>query len=652
MRLSTVIAGRLRGWLQPVWHSRRRDLRRELKEQSTEDYWRRRERSRSRRFWLVARRYRLESLLAGSRDSIGIVRGAIPSLLRALAYGGLLLVAVLALEMGLADYVAPKLIPSGDSLPPLGTFPTLAVQVSASLLGFYLASVGIVLGMSYRDVSAGVRALVLGNARTRLYLASIGTAIGGGLTLVLLQSFGIPYGYGTVGVYALLVAFSGWAFTQLAFGAFNLLDPIVLGREPLRVLYRAIERLESKGLLGDQAVLQATAREADRALRILAELIDATSNRGQADQDALVGMVNGLLLQVRFYAHRKHLLEPTSAWFLPEPVYPKWVEADYSETSIALQTSTPLQPKTAPATDWLERRSAELASAALKACVDKDNREAALRITREVASTTRILATNGRLDDSIAFSGIVRDRCWAIQPENAAALAVAAEPPLMVTNLLLGWRDAIVSWPDEVRTTVAATEWDRANATVVQIRGPTRLWTAAQGLLREVRAEHEIQGHRATPDWYLRFALAGECILSLREFAEQFPKLLEDFVEPALKRSSPTLKAMAGSQALQSLMKAQLVVDTVPQVMKDLESLRLGHDPQPIEELENLGESIQACRSLVLTSMAEATKDLRPERSTSTPDLFGEALFSLVHHTEQAIANGMWNWYEGCSRRY
>ena len=32
----------------------------------------------------------------------------------------------------------------------------------------------------------------------------------------------------------------------------------------------------------------------------------------------------------------------------------------------------------------------------------------------------------------------------------------------------------------------------------------------------------------ATPE-YLRFALAGECILSLREFAEQFPKLLEDF---------------------------------------------------------------------------------------------------------------------------
>ena len=640
MRLSTVIAGRLRGWLQPVWRSGQRDLKRELKEQSTEDYWRRRERSRSRRIWLVARRYRLESLLAGARDSLGIVRGAIPSLLRALVFGGLLLGAVLSLEVGLANYVAPKLIPAGDSTSPLGAFPRLAVQVTASLLGFYLASVGIVLGTSYHDVSEDVRDLVLRNSRTRFYLRAIGITIGAGLGLVLLHSFGFSFGYATVGLYGLLVALSGWAFAQLAFGAFNLFNPSVLGKEPLGDLYRAIKRLDSKGLLSDKAVLQATARRADKALRILAELIDVTSERAPVDQGALAQLVEGLLIRVQFYAERKHILAPTSAWFLPEPVYPKWVETDYSATSIALQTSTPLQASMEPTTDWLERRSAELASAALEACVRKDDRDAALRITREIALTARTLAAHGRLDDAIVFAGIVRDRCWAITLENDAALAVAAEPPLVLSDLLLGWRDAIVSWPEEVRAAVATAEWDPANATVVQSRGPNRLWTTAQRLLRQVQAEHEIEGRRATPNWYLGFELADEFIRSLREFADQLPKLLDDFVKPALARPCPAVKAMAGSQALQALAKAQILIDAIPQAVRGLEGLRLGHDPQPTVEFEGLTECIQANRSQVLVSIAEAITKLQPKRSKSEPDLFGEALFTLVHHTEEAIVSG------------
>ena len=509
--MPTVLAWLRRRTLGFRWPSRRRDLRRELREQATEDYWHRRARTHSRRLRRVAHRYRLASFVADARDGIAVVGGAIPSLLRAFAFGGLLVVAVLALEMCLAQYAVPNLVPAGDSAPPLGAFPTLSAQVAASLLGFYLASVGIVLGASYgnQNVSAGVRALVLGNVRARLYLAAIGMAIGAGLALVLLQSFGIPFGYLTVVAYALLVVFSGWAFIQLAFGAFNLFNPIVLGNEPLRVLYRAISRLDSKGLLGDEAVLRARAQEANWALGILANLIDLTSKRTSVDRAGLVHMVENLLLQVQLYARSKHLLAPTSAWFIPEPVYPKWIETDHSTVSASLETSMPLRPQMEPVVDWLERRSAELASAALEASVAADDRDAALQIINEVVSTAWPLARYSRLDDALALTAIVRDRCWGLQSENAAADTVAAQPPLLLASLLLGWRDAIASWPDEIRAAVAATEWDRANTTVVQIRGTTRVWTAAQCLLQEVHAEHEIEGQRATPDWYLRFALAG-----------------------------------------------------------------------------------------------------------------------------------------------
>ena len=629
-----------RAEVQWPFGSKARNLDRRLRKQSTEDYWRNRERAASGRLRVIAHRYRIGSLVDLFRRDIGIIRSALILLFRTFFAGAILLSTLLLAEFYLARYIWPDLIPSGNSTPPLGAFPTLAVQVSASLLGFYLASVSIVLGTSYHNVSAEVRALILGSSQVKFYLQSIGMAIGAGLTLVLLKSMGVPYGYLTVVAYALLVAFSGWAFVQLAFGAFNLFDPITLSREPLRVLFRVISKFDSKGLMGHKAVLQATAREANKALRILAELIQLTSNRASVDRSGLADMVGRLLMLVQFYGQRKHLLAPTGGWFLPEPVYPNWIEANHSETSIALKTSTPLQARLEPSVNWLEKRSAELASAALEACVIANDRDSALRITTQVAATVHILAKSYRIDDAIALSAIVRERCWSIEVENPAAVAAAAAPPLFLANLLLGWREAIIDWPDVIKAVVNDTKWDRRTTKTVRVRGSDRVWKAAQRLLREVKAEQDIQGCRVTPDWYLRFALADVCIFSLREFAKELPKHLDDFLKPTSTSLSPEVNAMTGSQALQALAKAQLIADTLPQAAEKLEVLRMGNDRQETKEFEEMNELVRTCRSEVLQRIAEAITQLRPDQTRSEPDLFGEALFTLIHHTEEAIATG------------
>ena len=643
-----------------------RDLRRELEEQSTEDYWRRREQSRRQRFQLVARRHRLALRWANARQQVGFLLGAFRSVLGGFAFGGLVIGTVLLVEVWFARYGAPgviraveatpplgslteiatailaiEFIPTGETAPPLSAFPTLAVQVSASLLGFYLASVGIVLGTSYHDAPSGLRSLVFGNPRTGFQLKLIGTAIGAGLSLVLLQSLGVPYGYGTLLAYGVLVLLGGWAFTQLAFGAFDLFDPMALAREPLAALQRTLDRIGATGLAGDEAVLRAAAVDANRALRVLAELIESTSRRTSGSSDNLARLTELLLHQVRLYAERRHLLAPESAWFLREPAYPRWVEAGFGDTAIALHSATPLQPRMEPSHDWLEKRSAKLVAEALDACVAADAHEPALRITRAVALTAQTLARHSRFDEALVLSSIVRDRCWAVRLENTTASAVAAEPPVIMTSLVLGWREALESWRSEIEATVAATEWDRASTGTVLILGPTHVSTAAQRLLREVQAELEVEGRRVTPDSYLGFALADKYFVTLRAFIEDFPERLADyFAGPGAPRSSPALEAMITTQALQALTKAELVAHTIPRVMDDLSALRGARDPLPIEQLGDLAKSIQRMKFEVLERIANAVTQLRPEHSTANPDLFGEAWFTLVHHAEHAIANG------------
>ena len=174
--------------------------------------------------------------------------------------------------------------------------------------------------------------------------------------------------------------------------------------------------------------------------------------------------------------------------------------------------------------------------------------ESALKITRAVALTAQTLTSFSRFDDALVLADVVRDRCWSSRVENKTAFVVAAEPPVIMTSLLLGWRKALESWRDEIDAAVAATRWDRFNTGIVAIRGPARVGTAAQRLLREVQAELEIEGRRVTADSYIEFALAGEFFSVLRAFTEEFPRrLTEYFAGPCAPRSSPALEAMIGT---------------------------------------------------------------------------------------------------------
>ena len=456
MRLpSHKISQRLReasAQLRRQFGPRPRDLRRDLGKQAKEEYWQQRCRLGFLTRRVIPVKEGLESSFGSAIDSLrpvpGILRAAVTPVLIALFIGLLFIGAAIAAEFFLVQQVWRVLVPSGESAPPIASFPRLAVEVTASLLGFYLASVSIVLSASYQSVSSDVRELVLGTPRVKVYLATVGMAIGAGLTLVLLQSGGFSYGYITIGVYTLVVIASGWAFVKLAYGAFSLFNPAALSDEPLSDLFRSLKRLNSKRLKGNEKSLQDASERADRSLRILAELVHLTSDRVSVDRGQLAGMVRRLLWRLQYYAQVKHALPPTSTWFMKEASYPRWVEANQAEVSIALNNSVPLRPKWEPSVDWLERRSAELAASAIEACVEANDTTSTLSICRGATNTTYTLARCHRIDEAFTLSKIVRDRCWNIQVRNDASVALAGEPALMLSNILLGWEQAISDWAE------------------------------------------------------------------------------------------------------------------------------------------------------------------------------------------------------------
>ena len=621
------------------WKLRRQRL--ELHAQTTEKYWRRRDRARSRRFKTLKLRFGIRSMVGDAGDQLRISLHGVTKLLPALILGGLCLAAILTVEYSLDRILEVDLIPKGESTRDFGAFPRIAVPVLAALLGFYLATVGIVLGNVYGNVAAALRYLILENTRTKFYLKSLTASIGAGAAILLLLSLEFhSFGYLTIGIYVLLVCFGSWAFVQLAFGAFDLMNPVLLIDEPLRVLYRMVDRIGSRGVLLDEAVLRGSAQNANRSLELIAELINVTNDRKSVDRIQLAAKVELLLTVVRDYSRRKHKLAPGSGWFLPQTSYPRWVESNEQDILLALKTSTPLHPQNGPTTDWLEKRAAELVTAALQACAMTDDVEAALKIMRSAAWTGRVMASCHRIDDATTFAGIIRDSCHNMTSESDSVNAVIPEQPFMLTEILLGWRDAIIAWPDEIERVVDETKWD-SSTREVQIKGSRRVWEFAQKLLAEIHSEIDVTGSRVTPDWYLRSALASESIFTLREFATKTPELLSGYlVLPNPGRISSEARAASGSQALQSLQKAELLSESISAAIKRLNELNRTQDVQTIDEVEEIALHIRNTRRSVLAQIAGSVAQLQPVQVTSAPDYFGEALFTLTHHAESAMSDG------------
>ena len=570
----------------------------------------------------------------------GDVRRAVISTLKGGLLGALFLLTVVAVENVLVHRYSLKLLPSGPSSF-VGEFPVVSVQVMAAFLGFYLATVGIVLGNTYHDVSRTVRDLVLDNAQTRLYLAFIGLSIGAGLVILLLDDIdALTIGYLAIGIYVCLVCLAGWSFATLAFGAFDLLNPIALIREPLRMLTRAIRQLDSRGHLRNEAIMRDTSKRVDRALESLAEIIRLTKDRKSVDRNELARKVSELGWLVAIYARKKHRLPSESAWFTRETSYPRWVEDSGRSISIALETSTPLPTDAAPVSDWLERRVAELVAAALEACIVSDDMDAALRIVESAGQVARSLAGNSRFDDAASFARIIADSCRKSCPENATANAIASAPPLIMTEALLGWRSAINSWTSEINRVVENTNWDNLNTREVDFQGTLRVRRAAQALLREIHSEFAIERVRITPAWYLHSTLASECIFSLREFADSLVETLQYYVDDeTLKGISPEARAMTNLQALQMISKAELVAATLQNVVDSLAAMQQGHDSISTPEVENLAEGVGALRHIIIQQLGDAARELRPEQQKSSPDYFGQTIFTLLHHTEKAISD-------------
>ncbi|RJQ08846.1 MAG: hypothetical protein C4558_07260 [Dehalococcoidia bacterium] len=519
----------------------------------------------------------------------------------------------------------------------MAEFPKLAAEVTASLLGLYLATVSIVVGTVYQDVSADIRSLVLGGSGTLRRLRLTGAALGVGLFLVLLESLSVPFGMISLGAYALLLAFAALAFGQLAFGSLNLLDPLALVSEPLSQLARSLNRLDRLAGSHD-ALRRREARRIQHQLHLLSQIVRLSQKRAAISTSRLTGLARNVANALVIYSQERRRIPADSGWHLPAANYPRWVESDNSTTDLAIRTGIPLQGKEEPDLFWLEAALGGLMAEVLAATVAAADRDAALTVSSLTASSAAQVAALRYPDAADVYCRAVTRMCWDMQIDNDAGRAVQGEPPTLLMSRLLGWGQGIEQWPQEIEDSAPEIATD---ATVGVVRGPRRVLRAVGDLRTQLEAEIVIEGKRISPAWFIRMALADSAIFAIREYCRDLPRAVREHSSLSGPPNQPATNVVAlCTQSIQLLEKAQLTLTRMASVLPSFEAFRGGNPPVETPEIDTARSEVAAIRKRVFGQLAQQLPQLTPSRDRSEPDWFGDAHYRCLHELADAVAVG------------
>lgn len=244
-----------------------------------------------------------------------------------------------------------------------------ALSVAGLLAGAYFATVTFVMSTTYKDATAGVRALVTRLPAGRMYTLLFIQVVLFGLVLLALPMIGRVPNWCSLSVLAALGAVFLLSFGRLRNQLFGLLEPVRL----LAVVHDDLRRLitqASKQTGTDSSGLRARTAGArtEQSLRLLRDLCHLIREREHSRDDVpaeyagvdprTVSAARTVVRVWLLYAQRKHLLTMRPGWSPPSGRHQDWLLAADHELSIALGTSTALYTDQTTDPLWLERHLA------------------------------------------------------------------------------------------------------------------------------------------------------------------------------------------------------------------------------------------------------------------------------------------------------
>jgi hypothetical protein len=509
------------------------------------------------------------------------------------------------------------------------------IGATATFLGLYWATVGVVASTVYASVPGDIRNLFVRERSGTVFVhATLSALILGLLQLGAAAATNRhPTAVGVLAFTALCGIAALW-LVVLGNRLFNFFDSSTLASGLPRRFERAIQQAGARSLLPRIATDVTAHNDASRVLELLTGLAALSAARPARTDTGRYRLALYLLHILTVNQRFKGTVASTSAWWQRVPQYRNYFAVDHLRLTSALATSTGISPTGVTDYQWVERRVAEILDNLLAAMQSPAERTRAVRLLHEIAAGSRGMARQNLVREALTLRAPAIAQATrfptGLNPEEVSVALAEAEPSvLQLTDLWLGFVDRCRS----ANNRELAADFTNALGSVRALYRstlPRETITLVEELIAKRDAETVIAGRHITPMWWLHHFVARSVAVDVTASVEQILDASVDTLRIArllADRGDNQRASVALFAALELSHKIAVHAGVVHTHLTQLQQFRRptiggGGWPAP----PPIAERAASFREQVLVTLTAQLSALREEaHDGSRPDLYGQA---------------------------
>ena len=534
-----------------------------------------------------------------------------------------------------------------------GTLLATIIGAGGLFIGLYYAAISVLGSAIYAKVPNNIRDLLAKEQVGNAYMRCIAVFTYFGVCLLIFYAVGLEPVILAIPLLLLGTGLTIIGFVRLGARAFYLSDPTALSGRLFEQLRQCHLQMQAGGYRWSDQSFQNHAHEvAQGAIDTLTTVSKIAEKEPHLNSRPFAGLCQNLLLFLRYYEMLKKSIPTDSLWYAKRYVHPDWYRTGDTETSLAYDTATTLQPKPVSDSRWIESAILPIVKRCIEINIENNRYAIANELLDELDAYVQILAGEHQVEHAFNLINDVFSWCEklifikgdkTIVEKSLEHMKMCEQLATMPINVLLAYTRAIESYGREaILQRVCRIKW-KSEKSIYRAEFAVHVLEQLEWLRLKLEFEERVEGHIVSPAWYIQELIAQQEVKNLLTtmncFYEKTCGFYKHWIETATSSKRPWLAAIIISTELEYWNKLNHHANTLDHLWNDLNSDRRIEDlPWPSLDIDNLVEKRKQREKELLTLMSAKNILLslisRPE---SYPDFAGQ----FLHTVGEAILTAM-----------
>lgn len=549
-----------------------------------------------------------------------------------------------------------------------GTLLATVIGAGGLFIGLYYAAISVLGSAIYAKVPNNIRDLLAKEQVGNAYMGCIAVFTYFGVCLLIFHALGREPIILAIPLLLLGAGLTIIGFVRLGARAFYLSDPTTLSDRLFKQLRQCYLQMQAGGYRwSDQSFQNHAHRVAQTTIETLTTVSEIAEKESHLNGQPFANLCKRLLLFLVYYETRKKSIPTDSLWYEKRAVHPDWYQTGDTETSLAHDTSTGLQPKLASDPRWMEAAILPI----VKRCLDINIRNERYTLVNKLLGNLDIyvqqLAKEHQVESAFNLIRDVFSHCEAlifvkknkvVIEEPLEHMQICEQLAMMPISLLLAYISAIGSYGrDKILQRIHHITW-KSEKSIYRAGFAVHVLEQLEWLGPTLEFEERVEGGVISPAWYIQELIAQQeaknLLTAMSFFYEKTGDLYKHWIETATSSKHPWLAAAMLSTELEYWNKLDHHANTLDDLWNDLNSdRRIEKLPWPSLDIDNLVEKKKQRKKELLkfTSTENIPLSLisRPE---SYPDFAGQFLHTVGEALLTAMCENDYDMVEALFKGY